>query len=120
MSKGGHMDMKVRTVRYMFKQGLIGLWRNRAMSIASIGTVAATLVVLGLVIILVLNINNMASLAQAQFDEIQVYLEDDLSIEEINKIGKQIETVQGVSEVIYEQVKPWKNSRKVGVKKHTY
>lgn len=94
--------MKVRTVRYIFKQGLLGLWRNRAMSIASIGTVAATLIILGLVIILVLNISNMASLAQAQFDEIQVYLEDDLSIEEINNVGKQIGAVEGVSGVIYE------------------
>ncbi len=94
--------MKARTVKYILKQGLLGLWRNRAMSIASIGTVAATLIILGLVITLVLNISNMAGLAQAQFDEIQVYLKDDLSIEEINNVGKQIETIEGISGVIYE------------------
>ena len=40
--------MKARTVNYIFRQGLTGLWRNRTMSIASIGTVAATLIILGL------------------------------------------------------------------------
>ncbi|MFW5648685.1 MAG: permease-like cell division protein FtsX [Candidatus Alkaliphilus sp. MAG34] len=94
--------MKFRTITYMFRQGLTGLWRNRTMSIASIGTVAATLIILGLVITLVLNIGNMADLIQMQFDEIQVYLEDDLSIEEIDSVGKQIEAIKGVSGVIYE------------------
>lgn len=94
--------MKVRTVRYIFKQGLTGLWRNRAMSIASIGTVAATLIILGLVITLVLNISNLADFAQMQFDEIQIYLKDDLSFEEITNIGKQIGAIEGVTEVVYE------------------
>lgn len=94
--------MKFRTVTYMFRQGLTGLWRNRTMSIASIGTVAATLIILGLVITLVLNISNIAELVQMQFDEIQVYLEDDLSVGEIDSVGKQIEAIKGVSGVIYE------------------
>lgn len=94
--------MKVRTVRYIFRQGLTGLWRNRTMSIASIGTVAASLIILGLVITLVLNITNAADLAQTQFDEIQVYLKDDLGIEEIDSVGRQIGSITGVSEVTYE------------------
>lgn len=94
--------MKVRTVKYIFRQGLTGLWRNRTMSMASIGTVAATLIILGLVITLVLNISNLADLAQMQFDEIQVYLKDDLFIAEIDNIGKQIKMIEGVSDVIYE------------------
>lgn len=94
--------MKIRTVRYMFRQGLTGLWRNRAMSLASIGTVSASLVILGLVITLVLNITNVADLAQMQFDEIQVYLEDHLSIEEIDRLGKEIGEIPGVLEAKYE------------------
>lgn len=94
--------MKVRTVKYVLGQGLVGLWRNRTMSMASIGTVAATLIILGLVITLVLNISNLADLVQLQFDKIQVYLSDELSIEEINNVGKQIEAINGVSGVIYE------------------
>lgn len=113
--------MKARTVRYVLGQGLVGLWRNRTMSMASIGTVTATLIILGLIITLVLNISNLADLVQMQFDEIQVYLEDDLSIEEINNVGKQIEAINGVSEVIYEsKEEALEKYKKVGAKKDTY
>jgi cell division transport system permease protein len=94
--------MKPRTIKYTFTQGFTGLWRNRGMAIASIGSVAASLVILGLIITLVLNISNAAYLAQMQFDEIQVYLQEDLSIEEIDSVGKQIEQIQGISELNYE------------------
>ncbi|ABW19794.1 permease-like cell division protein FtsX [Alkaliphilus oremlandii] len=94
--------MKARTTKYIFKQGFTGLWRNRGMTVASISSVAASLMILGLVITLVLNITNAASLAQMQFDEIQIYLQDDLSVEEIEGIGKEIEQIQGISYVTYE------------------
>ena len=102
ISKGGHTTMKGRTVKYMFRQGFTGLWRNRGMTVASIGSVAASLIILGLVITLVLNISNAAYLAQMQFDEIQVYLQKDLSVEEIDSVGKQIEKIQGIAEITYE------------------
>lgn len=94
--------MKARTIKYTFNQGLKGVWRNRGMAMASIGSVAASLVILGLIITLVLNISNAAYLLQNQFDEIQVYLQDDLSIEQIDEIGKKIEQIEDISEVTYQ------------------
>jgi len=94
--------MKPRTIKYTLGQGFTGLWRNRGMAIASIGSVAASLIILGLIITLVLNISSAAHLLQNQFDEIQVYLQDDLSIEEIDSIGNQIEQIEGISELNYE------------------
>jgi len=94
--------MKIRTLKYIFKQGTLGLWRNRGMSVASIGSVAASLIVLGLIITLVLNINNAASMTQAHFDTIQVYLQEELSEEEIMDIGKKIEAIDGTQQVDYE------------------
>ncbi len=96
------MVMKARTTKYIFKQGITGLWRNRGMTAASIGSVAASLIILGLIITLVLNISNAAYLAQTQFDEVQVYLEDDLTIEEIDNVGKEIEQIVGIADVTYE------------------
>lgn len=94
--------MKARTLKYIFRQGLTGLWRNRGMSIASVGSVSASLIILGLVITLVLNISNAAYLAQMQFDEIQVYVKEDLAIADIDILGKKIEGIQGVAGVTYE------------------
>ncbi|SCY48493.1 permease-like cell division protein FtsX [Alkaliphilus peptidifermentans] len=94
--------MKIRTVRYMFNQGFTGLWRNKNMSLASISSVAASLMILGLIITLVLNINNVADLAQMQFDTIQVFLEEDISQQKISEIGNSILKINDVNRIEYE------------------
>lgn len=72
------------------------------MSVASIGSVGATLTILGMVLILILNINTAANTTQKQFDEIQVYLKDELTDEEIEKIGYTISDCNGVNSVIFQ------------------
>ncbi len=105
--------MKIRTIHYMFKQGLVGVWRNRGMSLASISSVAASLVVLGVIITLVFNINNLSQIAQMQFDTIQVYLEEDLNIEEISDLGRKIADLPGVQYVDYESKEEALNKMKI-------
>ncbi len=94
--------MKIKTMGYMVKQGLVGLWRNRGMSIASISSVTASLLVLGVIITLVINMNNIALMGQSQFDNIQVYLEEELENDEIRSVGTELESMDGVAAVEYE------------------
>ncbi|AKL96726.1 cell division protein FtsX [Clostridium aceticum] len=94
--------MKIRTISYIFKQGFIGIWRNKGMSLASISSVAASLAVLGIIITVVMNINNLSYIAQMQFDTIQIYLEQEAAIEDIEELGGQITSMQGVQLVEYE------------------
>lgn len=96
------ITMKIRTFTNIIKQGFVGMWRNRTMSIASIGSVGATLTILGMILILILNINTAANTTQKQFDEIQVYLKDELTDEEIEKIGQAINDCEGVNSVIFQ------------------
>ncbi|SFI07374.1 cell division protein FtsX [Tindallia magadiensis] len=94
--------MKLRSFQYILQQSFKGIWRNKGMGVASISSVAASLTILGLMMILVLNMGHLASLAQTQFDSMQVYLEDDLSSQEIDVLGSRIGDIQGVSYVHYE------------------
>lgn len=94
--------MKIKTFKYMFKQGIVGIWRNRGMSLASITTVAASLMILGVIITLVLNINGIAYMLQSQFDTVQVYLDDDLTVEEITDIGIEIGQINEVENLEFE------------------
>lgn len=94
--------MKIRAFTNIIKQGFVGMWRNRAMSIASIGSVSATLTILGIVLILILNINTTANTAKEQFDEVQVFLEKNLTEEEIEKVGQAINDCGGVNSVIFQ------------------
>lgn len=96
------MVMKIRTFSYMVKEGLKNLWRNRMMSLASIGSVTATLIILGMIFILIFNINSLADGAKEQFDSIQVYLDDNLSQERTAEIGNEIKTIKGIKSVEFE------------------
>ncbi|AOT71721.1 cell-division protein [Geosporobacter ferrireducens] len=95
------MAMKIRTVSYMMRQGVKGLWRNRMMTFASIGSVASALVILGIVFMIVLNINSLAETAKGQFDSIQLYLKDDLDQKEIDEIGKMVDRMEGLESAYY-------------------
>ncbi len=96
------MAMKFRNFVYIIKQGFVSMWRNRMMSFASIGSVTAALLILGIIMILILNINNIAFMTQNQFDEVIIYLEDDLEEEQIEKIGQDINLMDGVLSSIYQ------------------
>lgn len=72
------------------------------MSIASISSVMATLVILGIIFVIVININSFIVGAQTQFDEITVYLADDVPAMDIPGIQEQIAAIIGVKEVRYE------------------
>ncbi len=87
---------------FTLKEALKSLWRNRMMSIASISSVSATLIILGIIFALIININSLAQSAKQQFDSIQVYLNEDMSSEEISALQHQIETISGIESVVYE------------------
>lgn len=94
----GGMDMKVS---YTLKETFRNLWRNSLMSLASITSVVATLIILGIIFILVLNINNISQGAKDQFTNIDVYIEEDISVEEIDLMKSEIVSLQGIEEVNY-------------------
>lgn len=94
--------MKLRSFQYILQQSFRGIWRNKGMSVASISSVAASLTILGLIMILVLNMSHLAGLAQSQFDSVQAYLVDDLEHSEIELLGQQIAAIPGVAYVQYE------------------
>jgi cell division transport system permease protein len=92
--------MKIRTVEYFVREAVVSLRRNGLMSFASVSTVALSLLILGIFLILVLNLNNMASMLESQV-QITVYLNDGLSDLEMRETGTRISKMQGVSQVMF-------------------
>ena len=93
--------MKFQVLINMMKQGFQGMWRNRGMGVASVASIAAVLMILGIVLVLILSINNIVINTRAQFDQIDVFLEDDISDEEIASIEETVLENEGVSAVEY-------------------
>lgn len=94
--------MKFRVIKNIIKQGFQGMWRNRSMGLASITSISSVLMILGLVLIMVLSINNLVMDTKDKFDEIQIYIEDDVSDEKLSSIEDKIKNNEGVLSVMYE------------------
>jgi len=70
------------------------------MSFASIGTVAVSLFVLGIVFILVMNMTKMASALESQV-QISVYLSDEVSDDSRKELEKKLQSMNRISKVEY-------------------
>jgi cell division transport system permease protein len=90
--------MKIRTMEYFIKEALSSLKRNGLMSFASVTTVALSLLILGMFLVMVLNLNNMASALESQV-QISVYLQDGLTDHEMREVGTRITKLPGVVQV---------------------
>ena len=92
--------MKIRTMEYFIREAFVSLRRNGLMSFASVSTVALSLLILGMFLVMVLNLSHMASALESQV-EISVYLEDGLNDLEIRETGTRITKIPGVSQVLF-------------------
>ena len=92
--------MKLRTTEYFVREVCISIKRNNWMSFASISTVAVSLFVLGMFLIIVLNMNRMASMLESQV-QINVYLDDKLKGAEIDNLEDDLKKMQGIESVQY-------------------
>ena len=72
------------------------------MGLASVGSVTAVLIILGFVLIIVLNVNNVALVTKETFDEVAVYLNDDVDSTQINEMGKSFKNIDGVMGVAFQ------------------
>ena len=92
--------MKLRTSEYFLQEVFHSLKRNNWMTFASVGTVAVSLFVLGVFLILVMNMNRMAGMLESQV-QISVYLEEKIEDSGRKKIQSEIEGMQGIESVKY-------------------
>lgn len=94
--------MKIKSFKYTFGESFKNIWRNGVMSVASMTSVAASLLILGLVFVLIVNLNSITQGAQEQYDSIQVYIADGMSDVEIKALGDQMNKLDSVKSVRYE------------------
>ena len=92
--------MKIRTAEYYVQEVFRSLRRNNWMTFAAVGTVAVSLFILGVFLILALNMNRAASLLESQV-QISVYMKDDLAKDAEEDVGAKIRALQGIESVTY-------------------
>ncbi|MBE7042196.1 MAG: ABC transporter permease [Ruminococcaceae bacterium] len=90
--------MKLRSFSYLIKEGFKGLWYNRLMSIASIMTVSASLIVFSLFLILGMNVEHLIEQVRSEY-ELLVVIDESADEATIQGIGKAIGAMHEVGEV---------------------
>ncbi|MGP4040697.1 permease-like cell division protein FtsX [Gracilibacillus sp. D59] len=113
--------MKFSTLRRHFKEGARNTWRNGWMTIASVGAVTTTLILVGVFLVLMLNLNHIASeleedvqikalieltAEQSDVDQIEDNINDIKGVESIDFVTKE-EELQNLIESMGEQGKAW-------------
>ena len=95
-----------------FKQAFAQIARNKAMTAASLVSITAILLVLGIFFTVIVNINSMAEGVKQDFNQVQVYLQDSVTEDQATQLRLQIETLPGVSATSYlsreEALQQWK------------
>lgn len=76
----------------IIKEGLKGIWVHRGMGTASVISTFATLLVIGIVIIISVSINNIANEIEGKVDEVEIFLNNDISdVDKLNIEAKIVE-----------------------------
>jgi cell division transport system permease protein len=89
----------IRSLGYAIKQAFIQIIRNRAMSTASLFSITAMLLILGLFFILAVNVNLISENAKKQFDTIQIYLLDTTEWPPVEAMIQRLDAMPQVGEV---------------------
>lgn len=92
--------MKFRTLMRHIRVGCKNIIRNGWMTIASIGAVTTTLILVSVFLALVLNLNEIAKNIENDV-EIKTLVELGTSDEEVIALGKQLEAIEGVDSVTF-------------------
>src|SRR5690625_2998188 len=88
------MAMNFSTLKRHLREGVKNIYRNGWMSIASIGAVTVTLILVGTFAALMLNINEMANKVEEDV-EIKALIELTSDDEVVKSLAEQIESIPG-------------------------
>ena len=91
-------SVKLRTGKFFIRESLRSLKRNRTMSAAAITSVIASLLVIGIFFVIVLNIDFAATKLESQI-EMMVYLNDGLGDNIVSTMNTEIKSINGVESV---------------------
>ena len=98
MKQAGYMAMSFSTKEYFIKETYKSIRRNGFMSFASISTVAVSLLVLGMFLLIFLNTNHLAQYLESQV-QVSVYMQDSATAEDLKNVESKLKQMPGVVKV---------------------
>ena len=98
------MAVKIRkrmtTMKYLTKEGVMGIWKNRLMSLASVGTIILCLIILGISYSIASNVDYVLGQIESTIG-ITAYIDEGSTDEEVTNLKSKVGKIPGVTEVVY-------------------
>jgi len=94
------MAMKARSLKRHLREGIKNVFRNGWMSVASIAAVTVTLILVGVFLAVMLNLNQMADNIEEDV-EISVHIDRTAEETQIRELGEHLEEIDQVDTVIF-------------------
>ena len=89
-----------RALGYFIGQGFKNIRTHRLVSLASIGIVAASLLLLGIFMLLEMNLESVLDQLQSQY-EINIYLSENITTPQRNELEMKLDKIEGVAKYQY-------------------
>lgn len=110
----------IRVFFSSIKEGIVGVWRNLSMGIASIVSICSMLLILGGITFGVFTANNIVSDMKTKVDQIDVILVPEISKSKLKDIENQIKNIENIKEVLYVSKKEALNKMKAQWKENAF
>ncbi|WMJ23568.1 permease-like cell division protein FtsX [Paludicola sp. MB14-C6] len=92
--------MKGSSFKYLLKEGIRSLWRNRVMAFTSVGVLATCLIIVGAAYLIKVNVDSMVGYIQNQ-TEMVVFLKQDADQATIDNVKSAIQKNANISKLTY-------------------
>lgn len=92
--------MRISTLFYTLRQGIVNIFRNKWFSLASLATISACLFLFGVFYSVIVNFQNMVKTAEEGVS-VTVFFDEGMDEEDIQAIGEQIQKRVEVREVVF-------------------
>ncbi len=91
----------IKSLLYTLKQACTQIARNKAMTLTSLFSITAMLLILGLFFIIVVNVSLLTENAKQQFDMVKIFLTDETSQENVDGMIEELKGLEAVRDVTF-------------------
>ena len=92
--------MKLSGVRYLTRQGLENIWKNRMMAFASFCVLLVSILLVGISTLLFMNLDSMIGGIEDK-NEVIVFLETDATMEETEQVQSKLEQIDNITDITF-------------------
>jgi cell division transport system permease protein len=85
------MGMKIRSIKYILKEGFLNAYRNKMMSLASISIISAALVLFGIFYLILINLNHNLDALSKQ-PQMEAFCLPELTDDQVNSVEYEIKS----------------------------